>query len=94
MRLVRTCAVAWALAAVAAAGEPQPQAVAGPEVGKGQWLVSPRSYWRYHYTFRPAQSWFPKDGTLKFLPTRYGALNTGPTGNRLTTPEPPRWISR
>ena len=27
-----------------------------PEAGKGNWIVSTRSYWRYHYMFRPAQS--------------------------------------
>jgi len=76
-------------AAPALAGAPAPQAAAGPEAGQGLWIVSPRSYWRYHYTFRPAQSYLPKEGKLSFLPTRYGALNTGPTGNRLATPEPP-----
>jgi hypothetical protein len=71
------------------AGEKPPPAQAGPEAGKGAWIVSTRSYWRYHYTFRPAQSWDAKAGALNFLPTRYGALNTSPTGNRLATPEPP-----
>lgn len=55
----------------------------------GQAVLWTRSYWRYHYTFRPAHSYDPASGSLTFLPTRYGALNTGPTGNRLATPEPP-----
>ncbi|HOX05052.1 MAG TPA: DUF6067 family protein [Planctomycetota bacterium] len=90
MRLVLSCTAVLILMAVAApAGEPKFQYQAGAQAGTGAWVVSPRSYWRYHYTFRPAQSWDAKAGKLTFLPTRYGALNTGPTGNQLATPEPP-----
>ncbi len=79
----------WAAATPAGAGEAKFTVKAGPRAGTGAWIADVRSYWRYHYTFRPAQSWSPKDGKLRFVPTRYGALNTRTTGNRLATPEPP-----
>ena len=57
--------------------------------GRGAWIVSPRSYWRYHYAFRPGKSFRPSESRLSFLPTRYGAKNTVPAANYLTTPDAP-----
>ena len=82
-------AAASSLPADAPAGEPRVKAQAGPEAGQGAWIVSPRSYWRYHYVFRPAQSYFPAEDKLALLPTRYGAKGTIPIANLLATEEPP-----
>jgi HEAT repeat protein len=63
------------------------RAQAGEEAAKRE-TVSTRSYWRYHWTFRPARFLSTK-GELVATPTRYAALNTVATGNQLATPLPP-----
>ncbi|MHC4915458.1 MAG: HEAT repeat domain-containing protein, partial [Planctomycetota bacterium] len=65
-------------AALGAGGEPTSPAPA----------VSLRSYWRYHWTLRPAR-FLSTGGELVAIPTRYAAKNTVGSGNQLSTPLPP-----
>src|SRR5262245_6583265 len=61
---------------------------AAPDSNEGT-ICSVRSPWRFHYTFRPAESYDPKTDKLTPMPTRYGALNTVRSINPVQTPEPP-----
>ena len=71
-------AACLAAATLSAAGEP-----AAPQPSSDL----ARCYWRYHWTFRPAE-FLGLDGKLYPLATRFSALNTSPTANRLSTEGP------
>lgn len=67
----------------AAAGAAQ-----GAPGGEAPSVLSPRSYWRFFYTFGPPR-YLSHDGRLVATQSRYASLNGGGSGNQLATEPPP-----